>query len=313
MKRVLWTTLSFLLITIFITFLRFMLEPLWPNFSKLLLSIAKKMKLLLNIKIDVYSLSVIIFIIFFGVLYSLIILITSALRKKPEFVSDELNPYKRYKSIKYGVFKTILCIFFLPLIYTYGKALYKILLELDLHNPNVIFFGFGFILFSVTWILFWKSFQFFSIFEHEFTHLITALLFFHKPKSFFVDKDRGGWVQIAGTNFIVTLSPYFLLTFCFLILPLFLIVEATYMKYLFFVLGIFTSYHTLSTFKEINFRKQPDLIFNGRIFSFIVITLGNILSYGFILAFLNGGFSRGREFFVEGWHEFINLFSTIQF
>lgn len=308
-KRALWTTFSFLIITLFVAFLRYLLTPLWPSLSDFLLKISENVKSSINIRINPYVISLIIFVVFFIVAYTVLTIITSIVRKKTKFVWDEIDPNVRYKSTPFTLVKLVLIIFFIPFIYAYSKAFILLFDEFNFESNNLFFFCIGFIIFSLIWIPLWKKFRFFAIFEHEFTHMILALCFFHRPKAFHVDEHEGGWVKLAGVNFIVTLGPYFFLTFCFLVLPLYLVTKPEFYTYFFLLLGVLTSYHTLSTIRETNFNKQPDIIFNGKIFSFVVIILGNIFCYGFILAFVLGGFLRGRDFILDGWNSFIGLFS----
>jgi len=307
MKRILWTTFSFILIIIFVAFLHYLLQPMWPSLSNILYKIAENIKSFLKVDINSRIISLIIFIIFFFIVYSSVTIIANSIRKKTKLVLDEIDPNVRYKSVPFTIVKLILIIIFFPLIYGYGKALIFFLRDISFDNKRLIFFSLGFAFFSIIWLIFWKKWGFFSIFEHEFTHLISALCFFHKPKAFHVDEYEGGWVKLAGVNFIITLNPYFFLTLCFMMLPFYLIIRQEFYIYYFLFMGMFTSYHTLSTIRETNFSRQPDIIFNGKIFSFFVIILGNIFCYGFILSFVLGGFSKGREFISMGWNEAISL------
>lgn len=311
MRKALWTTFSFLIITLFVAFLRYLLTPLWPSFSDFLLKISENIKSSINIKINPYVISLIIFVVFFIAVYTVLTIITSTVRKKTKLVWDEIDPNVRYKSTPFTLIKLVLIIFFVPFIYAYGKAFVLLFDEFNFQNKNLLFFCIGFIIFSLIWISSWKKFRFFAIFEHEFTHMILALCFFHRPKVFHVDEHEGGWVKIAGVNFIVTLGPYFFLTFCFLVLPIYLVTKPEFYTYFFLLLGVLASYHTLSTIRETKFNKQPDIIFNGKIFSLVVIIIGNIFCYGFILAFVLGGFLRGRDFILDGWNSFTGLFQLI--
>lgn len=311
MKRYLWTTFSFLLVTIFVGFLRYLLAPLWPNLSEYLLNISENIKSFLNIKWDTYTFSVIVFILFFIVVYTLFTIIASLIRKKAKLVYDEINPHEKYKSTPYSIMKVALIVFFIPLIFAYGKSFLLTLSEINHLSEQMLFFLAGFAVFTLVWIPLWRKFRFFSIFEHEITHMIMALCFFHKPKAFHVDENEGGWVKLAGVNFIITLSPYFLLTFCFLILPFYILIKPDFYNYYFLFMGVLVSYHTLSTFKETNFNRQPDIIFNGKFFSLIVIILGNIFCYGFILSFVLGGFEETGNFIRNGWLNFVGIFRGI--
>jgi len=310
-KRALWTTFSFLIIAVFIAFLRYLLTPLWPSLSDFLLKISENIKSSINLKINPYVISLIIFVAFFITVYTILTIITSVVRKKTKMIWDEIDSNVRYKSTPFTLIKLLLIILFVPFIYAYGKTFIMLFDEFNFRNKNLLFFCIGFIIFLIIWIPFWKKFKFISIFEHEFTHLFLALCFFHRPKAFHVDEHEGGWVKLAGVNFIVTLGPYFFLTFCFLVLPLYLVLKPEFYPYFFLLLGVLASYHTLSTIRETKFNKQPDIIFNGKIFSLVVIVMGNVFCYGFLLAFVLGGFLRGQNFILDGWTSFTGLFQLI--
>ena len=107
-------------------------------------------------------------------------------------------------------------------------------------------------------------------------------------------------------NFIILLAPYFLPTFSIILLPLYLIISSQFILYFFAVLGFVTSYHILSTIQEFGYY-QPDIITSGKVFSTIFLIFANILLYGYILMFVNGGFSAGTEFLLQGIIEVIKL------
>lgn len=311
MKRILWTVFSYLLITIFIVFLEYLLQPLFPGIFNYLLKFAEDINKLLKIDISLQTLSLILFLIFFVIIYTLLIKAASLIRKKTDLVWDKVNPILRHKSAPFTLIKSILIIIFIPFIYGFGRALILLFHDFSFDNNRIIFFSLGFTIFSIIWLFFWKKFGFFSIFEHEFTHMILALCFFHKPRAFHVDEYEGGWVKLAGVNFIITLGPYFFLTLCFMMLPFYLIIRPEFYSYYFLFMGLFISYHTLSTVREASFNRQPDIIFNGKIFSFFVILLGNIFCYGYILSFVLGGFTKGKELISNGWNEGIELIRVL--
>jgi len=223
---------------------------------------------------------------------------------------NKINYGERYKNTAFTSMKTVLMILFIPLIYAYGKTFFLLIQRFDISSIRVFFFSLGFLFFTILWFLGLRKYQFFSIFEHEFTHMVLALLFFKRPQEFYVNEKEGGWVLLAGGNFIITLGPYFFLTFCMLILPIYLVIQPQFHPPFLLVMGALLAYHTFSTIRETNFNLQTDIIFNGKIFSALVILLGNIISYGFIIAFVYGGFRQGRLFFSDGWNEIMALFKV---
>ena len=166
-------------------------------------------------------------------------------------------------------------------------------------NDRYLFFGVGFILFIPIWFLFLKKKHFYSTFEHEFTHLFVALLFFKKPAGFNVTENEGGVVQLYGSNFLITLAPYFLPTITFLLMPIYLLIKPEFYNYFFLIIGYFTSYHVFSTIDEFSY-KQPDIIKSGKVFSTIFLIFANIWVYGFLLSFVAGGFKETWVFIKHG-------------
>ena len=58
--------------------------------------------------------------------------------------------------------------------------------------------------------------SFFAIMEHELTHMLFAVLTFHKPRGLDVNQDVGGSFSFEGKgNWLIALAPYFFPTFLF--------------------------------------------------------------------------------------------------
>ena len=198
----------------------------------------------------------------------------------------------------------ILSLLLIPFIYFYGSVFLVLLQQISLNDSFQLIFWISFGISAVIFFIFLSSSSFFAIFEHELTHNIWAVLTFNKPVGFHVRKGEGGLFEYHGKgNFLITLSPYFFLTFSFIALPFYLIIKEEFYLYFFIVLGIFTGYHTSSTIKETKLQ-QPDLKVNGYFVSIVVIILGNILNYGLIIAFTIGGWGKMWEFLRSGMLEF---------
>ncbi len=212
------------------------------------------------------------------------------------------------------ILRSILGILCLPLIFLFGVSFWDLLKLLSFENPLHVSFIVSFIGSTLLFALFLSRGSFLAIFEHELTHNLWAILTFNKPTGFHIEKGYGGEFNYEGKgNFLMALSPYFSLTFSFLILPLYLVIQQEYYKYFIIILGILTGFHTSTTLKETGFR-QTDLKEYGYLFSFIIIILGNILSYGIILAFVTGSWGGIREFIISGFKELYSfLISLPQF
>ncbi len=202
--------------------------------------------------------------------------------------------------------RIVLIILFVPLIFFYGYTFYELILGISFKDPNQLYFWISLGGSTVLSYFLIASMAFFPIFEHELTHNIIALLTFNKPVGFHVQVNQGGMAQYRGRgNFLITLSPYFVQTFTFLVLPLYLILRPDIYLYFFVAWGVITGYHTSSTIKETHLN-QSDLRKNGLLFSFITIILGNIITYGLIIAFTIGRWKAMGQFMKDGALNFYN-------
>ena len=178
--------------------------------------------------------------------------------------------------------------------------------EINLGNSAQLNFLLGLGVFIPMWIFLLRKRHFFSTFEHEFTHLLVGLLFFKKPAKFTATESEGGVTSMYGGNFLITLAPYFLPTFVYLILPLSFMLKASFIPYYFATLGFLTCYHLLSSIQEFGYY-QSDIYKTGKLFSTIFLIFANILCYGIILAFVLGGFKLTGKFITGGVVELIDL------
>jgi len=310
MKNHFLKAFQYLVITIFVSFLMYLVNPLFPGVSKSFVRLATRINDLIKTDISPNILAIMLALVLFMIVYVLLTHAAVLFRKKAGIEWASVNPMVRYASVPFSVIKTILIILSIPLIYGYSRVLYETARGLVFSSHRVLAFAAGFAIWSVLWLIFWRKWGFFSILEHEITHMIMGLCFLHRPKKLVVVENEGGWVQLAGVNFLITLAPYYLLTLCFLMLPFFLIIQPQYYLPYFFIMGALASYHTFSTIRETGFNRQPDIIFTGKVFSFFIIFLGNIFCYGFILAFVQGGFPAGSAFIASGWNSGVGLIAV---
>jgi len=292
---------AYVILSVTFAFVLSLIRPLFPTVSDRLDSFSMNIMNILGISIQNQIFSTIIAVIFFIMLYSFISYFVNINRKVLVTEGDNYNPSSRETSIFIKILRIVLMLVLLPVTGAYFISFLNLVNSVDFFSGRMLPFLFGFILFGLLWIIILRKRSFFYIFEHEFTHMVVALLFFRRPKAFYVQEDRGGWVQLVGSNFIIALAPYFLLTFCFLWFPFYFLFSSDFHGIYFIIMGALVSYHTFSTIKEMNFRIQPDIIFNGRLFSLVIILLGNIINYGFVIAFVYGGVDKVREFFIGGF------------
>ena len=145
--------------------------------------------------------------------------------------------------------------------------------------------------------------NYFATLEHELAHLLVGLMFLKIPVSMRVSAHNGGEVKQVGFGTTgetwITLAPYFLPTLPLAIVAAGLLVDIPE-SYLMAALGFSTFYHLLTNWAETSFR-QPDLKKAGVTKTLLILPLMNVVCYGMILAYVDGGTSEFRAFWVEGW------------
>lgn len=151
------------------------------------------------------------------------------------------------------------------------------------------------------WIILGRRLNFFSVFEHELTHLIFSLIMFQKPRSFYAS-ERRGHVTCERGNFVDGLAPYYFPTFSYLMLAFYPLLKPTAHPYFFPVLGFTTGYHIISNIAEFKPR-ESDIRRYGAAFSLVFCLFAGVLTVGFLLGFVRGGFGGGLSFIAAGWSQ----------
>lgn len=140
----------------------------------------------------------------------------------------------------------------------------------------------GFLLWVGVFFLLPRPFRTY-VFGHELTHALWAVLMGGRVGKLKVRKD-GGHVELTKTNFIITLAPYFFPFYTFLVIAtyylagIWLEVEP-YKAWWFGAVGITWAFHITFTVQMLA-ERQPDIQEHGRIFSYTVIYLMNVLAIG---------------------------------
>jgi hypothetical protein len=190
---------------------------------------------------------------------------------------------------------------------TYASVLISMLDRSLLVIPHVETALVGFVSGALFWVVLRHKLGFFGVFEHEFAHLVMGLLMFRKPEAFFATAKRGH-VRVGGKNFLVDLAPYYFPTFSVILLLVFpLLKESAYPVY-FPVLGFITGYHLVSKIFDFKFY-QGDIRVSGKAFSVVFCLFASILAFGFIFAFVAGGYYGGWQFLKAGIPEAGRLLS----
>ncbi len=135
----------------------------------------------------------------------------------------------------------------------------------------------------ITWLILWfvlprpaRSY----VLAHELTHAVCALLFGAEVEDIRVS-DTGGSVSLSKSNLWITLSPYFFPFYTFVVIALYLSVSlfqqpVPWKPLWFFLVGFTWSFHACFTLNSL-LTHQPDVQVYGRIFSYALIYVLNLL------------------------------------
>ncbi len=124
---------------------------------------------------------------------------------------------------------------------------------------------------------------------HELTHAMWALMMGARIGKLKVGKS-GGHVELSKTNFVITLAPYFFPFYTFLV------IAAYYLSAIWVdmapcriwwlgALGATWSFHITFTIDMLS-QRQPDIQEHGRIFSYTIICMMNVLLIGAWMVFV---------------------------
>jgi len=118
---------------------------------------------------------------------------------------------------------------------------------------------------------------------HELTHAMWALMMGGGVGKLKVGKN-GGHVELTKTNFVITLAPYFFPFYTFFVIAayylagIWLEVEP-HMAWWLGAVGFTWAFHITFTLNMLA-ERQPDIQEHGRIFSYVIICLMNVLVIG---------------------------------
>jgi hypothetical protein len=120
------------------------------------------------------------------------------------------------------------------------------------------------------------------VFGHELTHALAGILSGAKIKKFRVGKESGS-VVLSKNNIWITLSPYFIPIYTFIVILVYLIIgwfrdAHLYYSYFLFFMGFTIAFHLALTIYIMRIG-QSDLKVYGLFFSYVVILSVNILVF----------------------------------
>jgi hypothetical protein len=140
----------------------------------------------------------------------------------------------------------------------------------------------GFLLWVSIFFLLPRPFRTYVL-AHELTHAMWALMMGGRVGKLNVSKT-GGHVELTKTNFIITLAPYFFPFYTFLVIAAYYLagiwVEVEpYKAWWLGAVGLTWAFHITFTLSMLT-ERQPDIQEHGRIFSYAVIYMMNVLVIG---------------------------------
>ena len=118
---------------------------------------------------------------------------------------------------------------------------------------------------------------------HELTHAFFAMLFRGKVSEIRITATEGGHIKTDRSNFVITLAPYFFPFYTILAILIWAILEWQFIDFtnnqrfwLYGTIGLTWLFHIGYTVWMLQ-REQTDIKVNGRLFSYTVILLINLL------------------------------------
>ena len=142
--------------------------------------------------------------------------------------------------------------------------------------------------------------SFFAIMEHELTHMLFAVLTFHKPRGLDVNQDVGGSFSFEGKgNWMIALAPYFFPTFWFvlvLLTPVYVSFAGKLPDFYIPMLAIFLGYNFIVSCLSIH-PKQTDFKVAGYIFTICFLPGISFLKYGIVFCYSIKGLAGVEAYF----------------
>jgi hypothetical protein len=165
-------------------------------------------------------------------------------------------------------------------------------------------FGMGFGVVSVAWVFLGRLriVRFWRTMEHELTHVLFAWLTFIRvvelrstDGTLETEDNSEGHVHLEGSNWLITISPYFFPTAAAVLLAATWALASQPTQLAHGLLGAASAFSIVSTWQETH-RYQEDLKGVGFGFSWLFLPGANLLCYGMLLAYELGGPDRAVRY-----------------
>lgn len=149
---------------------------------------------------------------------------------------------------------------------------------------------------------------------HELTHALFAMMFRGKVSEIRITATEGGHIKTNRSNFVITLAPYFFPFYTILAIIIWAVLEWQFFDFtnnqrfwLYGTIGLTWLFHIGYTVWMLQ-REQTDIQVNGRLFSYTVIILINLLLISALLIIASPA-ATFKSFALDWWQ---NLQSLIE-
>lgn len=228
--------------------------------------------------------------------------------------------------------KMLIGLSLLPLCWAVSAAVYNLLqgsISAAPADPYEIWaLPAGFLLWTAVFFLLPRPVRTYVL-GHELTHALWALMMGGRIGKMKVGKD-GGHVELSKTNFLITLSPYFFPFYTVIMIAVYYLLSLAvnvepYRLWWLAAVGLTWSFHltfTLSMLAE----RQPDVQEHGRIFSYAVIYIANVLVIGLWMVLIGApktetlwqmlqaetidAYAFAGHYVIQGWNRIMEFAGT---
>jgi len=213
------------------------------------------------------------------------------------------------EKLLFGFTKLAAVVVLIPITLGLIKAFASLAVSLYPLDSSEIWFVSGFAVFFLIFLI--KSVPGrLYVFGHELTHAIWVILFRGKVSKFNVSSKNGS-VVTSKSNFLISLAPYFFPIYTLSIILIFYLAAfflniSKYIEWLFFFVGFTYSFHIFLTAESLSIG-QSDVKKTGRIFSYLVIIILNLVVLAVLLKFITPEKVYLKRYFVESWTDSIKI------
>ena len=176
--------------------------------------------------------------------------------------------------------KLLIGLILLPLCWAASRTLFFLLQSLPAESSGWADWALpvGFLVSVLGFFLLPQAFRTYVL-GHELTHALWGMLMGAKVGKMKVGKE-GGHVMLSKSNFLVSLAPYFFPFYTAVVIALWYALSfffdlSAYESWWLMAVGMTWGFHVTFTVYMLS-QRQPDVVENGRLFSYVIIYLANL-------------------------------------